>query len=379
MRNSTYSIIFLLILLLTGCKRTNHSSDSTLNVKSPLKTDTLANSDNEVYNSVSEPWETLFHKTGGSQYEIASKKNNGFKIILNRYQNPLPMMQFDWKGYTVCYYDYFDISNNGTELGNIVQIRKNKKILYDIRGNSYLQGFSNDVDSYIKGEADPYDVFFRDVTSDKEPELFIHAGTKGAYSYWTMFIFRMTKNGPENILKYYTGRVGTLQTPEMDKAWDKRWNNQSWNIMDLRCYVRDIDSNGVPEMIMANSSIEHLCGETHGPYVLSILEWNGTQFIDKTRHFPELSRKAALGYADDSKDSSFPPEDDWSFIGEALMPYYANMILAGREKDARAWISKNGKGEILKWLNDKQKIQSIHKALEVKGIGKMKKYKEYVY
>ena len=62
------------------------------------------------------------------------------------------------------------------------------------------------------------------------------------------------------------------------------------------------------------------------------------------------------------------------------MPYYANMILAGQEKKAREWIRKNGKVEILEWLDDKKEIQSIHDALKLKGIGeKMRKRKEYVY
>ncbi|MBP8084145.1 MAG: hypothetical protein KAZ87_13185, partial [Spirochaetes bacterium] len=256
----------------------------------------------EVYNSASEPWETIFLKTGGSKYEIFSKTKKDFKFILNRYQNPLPMIQFDWKGYTVCYYDYFGISRNGKDLANIVQIRKNEKVLYDIRGNCYFYGFKYDFYSYIKGEEDPYDFFFRDVTGDGEPELFIHAGTNGAYSYWTMYIFKMTKNGPENIFRYYTGRVGTLQSSQMDKKWESQWNDRAWDIMNLRCYVRDIDNNGIPEMIMANSVIEHLMGQTHGPYALTILEWNGKRFLDKTRKYPELARKAALGYADDSKD-----------------------------------------------------------------------------
>lgn len=77
--------------------------------------------DTEVYNSVSEPWETIFQKIGGTRYKISSKKDRKFKIILNRYQNPLPMIQFYWKCYTICYYDYFGISSNSIELGSIVQ------------------------------------------------------------------------------------------------------------------------------------------------------------------------------------------------------------------------------------------------------------------
>lgn len=346
------------------------------NIDSSVVNDT----DTEVYNSVSEPWETIFQKIGGTRHKISSKKDRKFKIILNRYQNPLPMIQFNWKGYTVCYYDYFGLSSNGKELGNIVQIRNKEKVLYDIRGNSYFYGFKNDVYSYIKGKEDPYDIFFRDVTGDGEPELFIHAGTRGAYSYWTMYIFRMTENGPENIFKYYTGRVGTLQSSQMDKKWESLWNDRAWDIMNLRCYVRDIDNNGIPEMIMANSVIEHLMGQTHGPYALTILEWNGKRFFDKTRKFPKLARKAALGYADDSKDDIFPADNAYMYISDSLMPYYANMILAGQEKKARKWIRKNGKGEILEWLDDKKEIQSIHDALVLKGVGdRMKKSKEYVY
>ena len=336
--------------------------------------------DTGVIDTVSEPWETIFRKTGGTRYVIESKKKRGFRIILNRYQNPLPMTQFDWKGYTVCYYDYSDVTRNGKELGNIVQIRDKNKVLYDLRGDAYFSGFYYDIDEYIKGESDPYDVFFRDVTGDGEPELFIHAGTRGAYSYWTMFIFRMTEKGPENILEYFSGRVGTLQTPKEDREWDSRWNDRAWNIMNLRCYVRDIDGNGVPEMVMANSSIEHLTGETHGPYALTILEWNGTRFVDKTRRFPELARKAALGYADDYVNRAFPADYPWGFIGNSLMPYYANMILAGREEDARKWIRRNGSGEILKWLDDTKEIKDIHDALSPDHVGrKMSKRKLYVY
>jgi hypothetical protein len=232
----------------------------------------------------------------------------------------------------------------------------------------------------MKGEEDPYDIFFRDVTGDGEPELFIHAGSRGAYSYWTMYIFQMNKKGPENIFKCFTGRVGILQSPKEDKVWDLHWNDRTWDIMNLMCYVRDIDNNGIPEMIMANSVIEHLLGQTHGPYALTILEWNGKSFFDKTRKFPELARKAALGYADDSIDDSFPPDNAYQFLSDSLMPYYANMILAGQENKAREWIRKNGKGEILEWLDDKKEIQSIHDALKLKGIGeRMRQRKEYVY
>ena len=336
--------------------------------------------DAEVTDAVFQTRETLFQKTCENRYMIESEKKRGFRMVLNRYQDPLPMMQFDWKGYTVCYYEYYPETRNGMDLGDIVQIRRKNEVLYDIRGNSYFHGFSYDIDGYVKGESDPYDVFFRDVTGDGEPELFIHAGTRGAYSYWTMFIFRMTEHGPENILEYYSGRVGTLQTPEQDREWESHWNDRSWNIMNLRCYVKDIDGNGVPEMIMADSSIEHLCGETHGPYALAVLEWNGKRFMDKTRRFPELARKAALGYADDGKDGAYPADDRQGIIGQSLMPYYANMILAGQEKEARAWIRKNGNAEILKWLDDAREIQSIHDALSRDTVGKkMRKRKLYVY
>ncbi|MBP8083936.1 MAG: hypothetical protein KAZ87_12110, partial [Spirochaetes bacterium] len=78
--------------------------------------------------------------------------------------------------------------------------------------------------------------------------------------------------------------------------------------------------------------------------------------------------------------NTFPPDNTYMFISNSLMPYYANMILAGHENKAREWIRKNGKGEILEWLDDKKDIQSIHNALVLKRVGeKMKKRKEYVY
>jgi hypothetical protein len=334
-----------------------------------------------IYNTISEPWETIFHGTSKTRYEVPSRSNNDFRIILNRYQNPLPMIQFDWKGYTVCYYDYSFITHNGVELGNVVQIKKGTDILYDLRGDCYFNGFIYDIEDYRSGKADPYLKFFRDVTGDGEPELIVCVGTHGAYSYWTMYIFRLTSTGPENILEYYSGRVGTLQTPEADKEWDARWNDDSWDIFNkLRCYIRDIDGNGTPEMIMANSVIEHLCGATHGPHALTILEWNGTRFVDNTRKFPGLARKAALGYADDSLNEPFCTENQYGFICDVLMPYYANMILAGEENKARSWIRRNGSGEIIQWLDDKKKIQSIHDALDLKNVGnKIKRGRKYVY
>ncbi|HNX59521.1 MAG TPA: hypothetical protein PKK43_10510 [Spirochaetota bacterium] len=332
----------------------------------------------EVNDTVFQTRETLFQKTAENRYVIESKKKRGFRMVLNRYQDPLPMMQFDWKGYTVCYYEYYPDTRNGMDLGDIVQIRRKNEVLYDLRGNCYFHGFSYDIDGYIKGDSDPYDVFFRDVTGDGEPELFIHAGSRGAYSYWTMFIFRMTEHGPENILEYYSGRVGVLQTPKEDRKWETHWNDRTWDIMNLGCYVRDIDGDGVPEMIMANSSIEHLLGETHGPYVLTILGWNGTRFMDKTRRFPELARKTALGYVDDGKTDEFLESGEMS-LGDPRMPYYANMILAGREKEARKWLRKYGKGEIAEWLDSKKEMRALYDALPTdQAISRMKKRKMYV-
>jgi len=133
-------------------------------------------------------------------------------------------------------------------------------------------------------------------------------------------------------------------------------------------------------MIMANSVIEHLCGATHGPYALTILEWNGKSYVDSTRKFPGLARKAALGYADDSRNEPFGTENPYGFICDVLMPYYANMILAGEEDKARSWIRRNGSGEIIEWLDDKTKIQSIHDALDLKNVGnKIKRGRKYVY
>ena len=330
-----------------------------------------------------EPWSDIFSKTDKSELCIYSKKNPDFRIKLNKYQNDAPCMEFDWKGYRIYYYEYFGITSDGHELANVFQIRKNGKIIYDLRGNCFFRGFYLDVDDYLTGKADPYDVFFMDLTGDGEDELLIAAGSKGAYSYWKQYVFMITRNGISNIMEYYAGTAGYVSN-ENKSEWEKMWEKEKWDIsLDAQDilyghYVKDLDGNGISEIIMLDSSIEQICGFTHGPRFLRILEWDGVCFRDKTRQYPDLARKAALGYLDDSGGSCFVSDDDGGKVSDSIMPYYANMIQAGMEIQAADWIARHCSGEIIDWFEKRGNAvlirETLNRGSDIKKISAKRKY-----
>lgn len=309
----------------------------------------------------SDQWQMLFDTSQRPVHDIVSPGNSCFSIRLNRYQNPQPLMQFDWEQFCICYFDSFDISDEKNRTLNSLQIKRGNHIIFELEGNCYFNGFYLDVADYLCGTKDPYESFFHDLNGDGKAELIICTGSRGAYSYWTIFVFTIEGSSVKNILEYHSGTAGPIDNRNSDN-WERMWKEERWDLSNKNQerlgghYLKDIDNNGIPEIIMLNSAIEQLCGSTHGPRALLIIEWKNRQFIDKTRLFPRLARKTALGYLDDSKDRRL-------ISPESVMPYYANMILAGEQKKAEAWLRRNGSAEINAWLSDKKKMQALHRAL----------------
>ena len=309
-------------------------------------------------------WEKLFRNRKELHYDISSAANKKFHLRLNRYQDPLPLMHFDWQDFQICYYDYYAFNGYSGYTDDspvFVRIKNRDHTLYQLGGKCYFHGFLYNVDEYLDKKRDPYTLFFHDISGDGKPELVLCTGTRGAYSYWTVYIFEIKAGTVRNILTYNCGSAGPIDNGN-SRNWQKMWNNKTWDLGNNNQqnlaghFIRDIDNNGVPEIVMLNSGIEQLLGATHGPRALLVIEWNGKQFADKTRKFPLLARKAALGYLDDSKERKVTSV-------QAAMPYYANMILAGEDKEARTWLLRNGNSEIRNWLGDKEAMNTLRKAL----------------
>ncbi len=221
-----------------------------------------------------------------------------------------------WGAYTVKFFHYMNPA-----LADAVQIRdQTGRVLREVRA-----------ERIVGPDFGPEFPILEDINGDGLPELRVLAWTGGAYCCYTEYFFDR-RRGLRNILifagrEYDSDKVRFTQKP-----------------------FRDLGNTAQPEIILENDSISRLNGSTHGPTTALVLGWNGTRYVNVTRRFARLANSQALEYrAQIALDAKGHFEATQAALDQAL-GYYANALVAGDERRARAWLLEHGGPQIQAWL-----------------------------
>jgi hypothetical protein len=228
-----------------------------------------------------------------------------------QYENGTVEKTLRWGAYTVRFFHYVNEA-----LADAVQIRDSKgRVMREVRAPRI-------VDS---------DAVFEDVNRDGVPELRVLAWTRGAYCCYTEFFFDRTR-GVRNILifagrEYHSKKGSYAGHP-----------------------FRDLNGDGRFEIVLENDAIAQVNGSTHGPTTALVLEPNGSRYVDATRRFARFAIARALEYR---AQIGLDADGRFDAAGGALDPmagYYANALLAGQDRAARAWLIRHGGPRAQEWL-----------------------------
>lgn len=210
-----------------------------------------------------------------------------------------------WGVYTVKITHY-----QNQKLADVAQIRlSNGRVLQEVRG----------VGIYASSES----ALLEDFTGDGIPELRLLIWSGGAYCCYTDVVFNRAR-ALKNILifagnEYHlTKSVNSLNKP-----------------------ARDLNRDGRAELILENDAISHLNGSTHGATSVLVLQWNGSRYVDATRKFPQIPQTRALQFKQQILTRGCGL--DWSLeCLDLATGFYANALLTGNERTARAWLMNHG-------------------------------------
>ncbi len=221
-----------------------------------------------------------------------------------------------WGAYTVKFFHYANPA-----LADAVQIRdQTGRVLREVRA-----------ERIVGPDFGPEFPILEDINGDGLPELRVLTWTGGAYCCYTEFFFER-KRGLRNILifagrEYDSDKVRFTQKP-----------------------FRNLGNTARLEIILENDSISRLNGSTHGPTTALVLGWNGTRYVNVTRRFARPANSQALEYrAQIALDAKGHFKVSQAALDQAL-GYYANAMVAGDERRARAWLLEHGGPKIQSWL-----------------------------
>jgi hypothetical protein len=211
-----------------------------------------------------------------------------------------------WGAYTVKITHYQD-----EKLADVAQIRlSNGRVLREVRG----------VGIYAASESQ---ALLEDFTADGIPELRLLAWSGGAYCCYTDIVFSRAK-GFKNILIF---------------AGNEFHLTKGVNVLNKP--ARDLNRDGWSELILENDAISHLNGSTHGATSVLVLQWSGSRYVDATRKFPWVAQTRALRFKQQILNQNCVA--NWSLeCLDLATGFYANSVLAGNERTARAWLMNHG-------------------------------------
>ncbi len=179
--------------------------------------------------------------------------------------------------------------------------------------------------SKLVGPLDEYGSLLMDFNGDGVPELRILGWSGGAYCCYTEYLFDL-RGGLKNILIYRGGEYHLFKGNEFGGGNPE--NDP----------VRYLEGRRKPLLVSENDAIQHVNGSAHGPTTVLALEWDGSRYVNATKRYPQLPRSRSIRYRD-----LIPLDSDGRFKDELTNSdlaagYYANALLAGDEKTARAWL-----------------------------------------
>lgn len=310
--------------------------------------------------------DSLFAQAGHDHLVIHSKAQPDFSLQINQFSGKTrPTAEIRHAGFLL---QAFLSDTKG--MPSRIKLGNDKTVDYDLRTTQYILGLTpSDLLDFACGQSDPYPAFFQDLTGDGQDELLLNLGTRGAYSYWTQLAFTSSSGKIRNILQRDAGTSGPLrladtgdlatlvnQRPPLPKRLEE--------FEPRFAYRKDLNQNGRPEIVLLNSAIEQIGGETHGGRTLLILEWEPAQqqFVDRSRAYPVLSLRVAQQYLNDAAPQKIKLKADYNTLVQSLIPYYASMLLAGQETQAQQYLQNNGDDSVQAWLRS-QDVSTIKKKL----------------
>lgn len=117
--------------------------------------------------------------------------------------------------------------------------------------------------------------------------------------------------------------------------------------------IKPIGKDPRPHIIASSDSLAYFGDLPYAasPWTTLIIGWDGKQYVDQTRAFPDRSRMAALNYRKDlfaarARRDDFAEDTRRS----AAAGYYGNAYIIGAGAPARAWIMKNAPARTRSWF-----------------------------
>lgn len=170
------------------------------------------------------------------------------------------------------------------------------------------------------------------LTGHSPAELHIALWTGGAYCCYTDVYFTL-QGGLHNILIFDGGELGIRG-------------------------IKDLNHDGVPEIITENPVLGDYSAynfHRHWP-LITILGWDGKQYVDVTRRYPQRSLREAAQRKRDVLDAQRVPvgeRREWD-LQDKITAYYANMMNVGREREAKRWLVAHLNVSEKRWLRQNE-------------------------
>lgn len=182
--------------------------------------------------------------------------------------------------------------------------------------------------------------YFMDLFRDGRQNLKLTYWSGGAYASYIDFVYAYSEDtGLENVLVYEggEGRIG--------KGFDDLDDYDELNALAWATYLEPPDEEK-PLLFIADYSIHHVGGLTHGSECAVILKWDGTRYRLANREYPQIPRMLASRYRERLAGLIEANSIDCTTVAN-LAGYIGNSILTGDESVALEWLQNNFKSASL--------------------------------
>lgn len=207
-------------------------------------------------------------------------------------------------------------------------------VLADIRGARFITPRLTDSPEDFASQ------YFMDLFRDGRQELKLTFWSGGAYASYIDLVYSYSEEtGLENVLVYEggEGRIG--------KGFDDLDDDDELNALARSSYLF-LPGEERPLLLVADYSIHHVGGLTHGSECAVILKWDGDRYRLANSEYPQIPRKLIKRYQERLTGLDEADSIDCDTVAN-LAGYIANSILTGNEAVALEWVHKKFKNESL--------------------------------
>jgi|GEM_PF-4243403 len=182
--------------------------------------------------------------------------------------------------------------------------------------------------------------YFMDLFRDGRKELKLTYWSGGAYGTYIDLVYSYSEEtGIDNVIIYEggEGRIG--------KGFDDLDDDDELNALAWATYLLPLGEEK-PLLLVADYSIHHVGGLTHGSECAVILKWDGARYRLANREYPQVPRMLANKYRERLAGLIEADSIDCTTVAN-LAGYIGNSILTGDESVALEWVQKNFKSASL--------------------------------